>query len=121
MRRILPLAAIVLLIAAAAAQARVVQTSPAETAERGGQKVPRGAREPGCARAMAVFCAAALPLGPFGWFGPPDTESLARLNAATRLGIAGERAAWRRARIIGRARPGNRALISERRTPPRLR
>jgi hypothetical protein len=120
MRRIL-LAAILLLVAAAAAQARLVQASSAETAERGGQALPRGAKEPGCALAVPAFRAAALPLGPFGWFGPQDTETLVRLKAATRLAIAGEGAAWRRPRIIGRAGLGNRPLVFRRHAPPRLR
>ena len=120
MRRIIPVAVAVLLAVVAAASARVVQPST-EATERGGQALPRSGNEADCGVAAGVLCAVALPFGPFGWFGPPDGETLARLDAGGRAAIAAERAAWRRIRPVGRPRLAGRGLLLLHRPQPRLR
>ncbi|MDN3568523.1 hypothetical protein ACFQY5_16585 [Paeniroseomonas aquatica] len=116
MRRLLPLLLLLLLVAAAA-EARVVQ---APETERGGQALPRkaagSAKGPDCLDAAVFRSGLAFP-GGFGWFGVPDLELVARLNAVARAELAAGRPRWRRLHPLGRPawRAGPKPLL------PRLR
>ena len=113
MRRLLAFTAVLLLVAAAA-EARVVQ---APETERGGQAVPGKAAGPGCADPAAFRCAIAYP-GGFGWFGVADLEAISRLTALARADLAAGRPAWRRTRSLGR--PAWRLLPGPHHPHPRL-
>ena len=106
MRRLLAFSMLLLLVAAAA-EARVVQ---APDTERGGQAVPGKAIGPGAGMSYA---------GGFGWFGVPDLDVISRLTAAARAELAAGRPVWRRPRAAV-IRPAWRLTPAQRQMLPRL-
>lgn len=104
------------LLAAAPAQARIVQPEapPAPVAERGGRPVPGGSHAaPVCSWPGGLDLAATLFFD--ACFGMQASEYLARITAANRLALEAHRRAWRAPRIAAeRAREQRRERLAHR-------